>query len=372
MEVTVVDPAAFTAAYDHSLCAALARRGHAVELVTSRFRHGTVPDAAGYRRREPFYRIGADSRIAKGLQHPFEMLWLTRRLRRRPPDVVHFQWLPLPELDRALLRSFPRPLVFTAHDVLPREAPERRRRAAARLFDAVDAVVVHSEAGRERLVRAVGVPESKVAVVPHGSFDYLARGDGSRSMDPAVGDLDGRKVVLSFGLIRPYKGIDLLIEAFAEAPQDAVLLIVGRALMPLEPLRRRARELGISERVRFVPRYVPDAEVPAYFRRADVVVLPYREADQSGVLFTSLAFARPTVVTAVGGFGEVAERGAAELVPPGDVPALAAAIVDLLGDEAARTRLEEGARRAAAGPYSWDRAAELTESLYRSLLERTA
>jgi len=190
-------------------------------------------------------------------------------------------------------------------------------------------------------------------------------------MDPAVGDLDGRKVVLCFGLVRPYKGIDLLIEAFAAAPPEAVLLVVGRPLMPLEPLRRRARELGISERVRFVPRFVPDAEIPPYFRRADVVVLPYREAEQSGVLFTALAFARPTVVTAIGGFVEVAERGAVALVPPGDVSALAGTIVDLLHDEAARARLVEGARRATAGPYSWDRAAELTESLYRSLVERS-
>jgi glycosyltransferase involved in cell wall biosynthesis len=371
MEVTVVDPAAFTPPYDHSLCAALARRGNDVELVTSRFRHGSVPDAAGYLRSEPFYRVGASSTIAKGLQHPFDMLRLARRLRRRPPAIVHFQWLPLPEVDRSLLRAFPRPLVFTAHDLLPREAPARRRRAAARVFDAVDAVVVHSESGRARLVSGLGVPESKVVVIPHGSFDYLARLDRTGEMDPAVGDLSGRKVVLSFGLVRPYKGIDLLIEAFAATPPEAVLLVVGRALMPLEPLRRRARELGISERVRFVPRFVPETEIAPYFRRADLVVLPYREADQSGVLFTALAFARPTVVTAVGGFVEVAERGAAALVPPDDVSALAGSIAGLLADGDARARLEEGARRAATGPYSWDRAAELTESLYRSLVERS-
>jgi glycosyltransferase involved in cell wall biosynthesis len=278
--------------------------------------------------------------------------------------------LPLPGIDRSLLGAFPRPLVFTAHDLLPREASPGRRDAAARLFDVMDAVVVHSESGRGRLVSDLGVPESKVVVVPHGSFDYLARLDGAVGMDPAVGDLNGRKVVLSFGLVRPYKGIDVLIEAFAATPPEAVLLVVGRAMMPLEPLRRRARELGISERVRFVTRFVSEAEIPAYFRRADVVALPYREAEQSGVLFTALAFARPIVVTAVGGFAEVAERGAAALVPPGDVSALASTIAGLLEDEAARARLTEGASRAAAGPYSWDRAAELTESLYRSLLER--
>jgi glycosyltransferase involved in cell wall biosynthesis len=370
MQVTVVDPAAYTPPYDHSLCAALARRGNRVELVTSRFRHGPVPEPEGYLRSEPFYRVGADSRIAKAVQHPFDMLRVARRLRRRPPDVVHFQWLPVPEVDRALVRAFPRPLVFTAHDVLPRESSERRRRIAAGIFDTVDAVVVHSESARDRLVHGLGVPTSKVAVVPHGSFDYLTRIDRTRPLGPEVGDLDGRRVVLCFGLVRPYKGIELLIDAFATVSEDAVLLIVGRALMPLEPLRRRAREHGISERVRFVSRYVAETEIPAYFRRADVVVLPYRDADQSGVLFTALAFARPTVVTAVGGFTEVAEAGAAELVPPGDTGALARAIAQLLSDESARARLAEGAQKAASGPYSWDRAAELTESLYRSLVKR--
>ena len=138
-------------------------------------------------------------------------------------------------------------------------------------------------------------------------------------MDPAVGDLEGRKVVLCFGLVRPYKGVDLLIEAFAAAPPDAVLLVVGRAMMPIEPLRRRARELGIADRVRFVTRFITDPEIPSYFRRADLVVLPYREIEQSGVLFTALAFGCPLLLSAVGGFSEVGERhGAARLVPAGD------------------------------------------------------
>ena len=369
MRVTVADPPAYTPPYDHSLCAALARRRLEVELVTSRFRHGPVPAPDGYRRSEPFYRIGRGSAVAKGLQHPFDMLRLARRLRARPPDVVHFQWLPVPELDRALVRSFPRPLVVTAHDLLPREASDRRRHAARRLLTAFDAVIVHSERGRDTLV-ALGLPASRLAVVPHGAFDYLTRLGGSDALDPSVGDLDGRKVVLSFGLVRPYKGVDLLIEAFASAPREAVLLVVGRALTPLEPLRRRAHELGVAERVRFVTRFVPDAELPAYFRRADLVVLPYRDIDQSGVLFTALAFSRPALVSAVGGLVEVAEHGAARAVAPGDAVALGRALRELLDDDAEREALSEGAARAAAGPYSWKRAAELTEALYHSLAER--
>jgi len=119
--------------------------------------------------------------------------------------------------------------------------------------------------------------------------------------------------------------------------------------------------------VRFVPRFVADRELPAYFRRADLIALPHRDAEQSGVLYAGLAFGKPIVMSDVGGFGEVAAHGAGRLVPPADPEALAAAINDLLADPAARERLTSAAREAASGPYSWDAVAEQTLALYREL-----
>jgi glycosyltransferase involved in cell wall biosynthesis len=137
--------------------------------------------------------------------------------------------------------------------------------------------------------------------------------------------------------------------------------------MPVEPLHELAALTGA--RVRFVTRFVEDAEIPAIFRRADLVVLPYLDAEHSGVLYTGLAFGKPLVLSAVGGFPEVAETGAARLVPPGDTGALAAALRELIGAEAARAEMAAAAREAAAGPFSWDQAARLTLDLYRELIE---
>jgi glycosyltransferase involved in cell wall biosynthesis len=360
MRVAVVDPPAYTPPYDHSLSAALARRGVDVELFTSRFRYGTVPAAEGYRRIECFYRRASGNPALKAAQHPFDMLRLAAALRRERRTPVHFQWLPVKVLDAALVRRFPRPRVFTAHEMLPR--------SASAIVDAMDAVIAHTDAGRARLVDALGAAPDRVHVIPHGAFDYLANQHDEVPIDPRAGDLDGRKVVLFFGLLRPYKGIEVLIEAFAGTPSDAVLLVVGMPRMPVEPLERFAADLGIGDRVRIVPRFVADLEVPAYFRRADLVVLPYRSIEHSGVLFTALAFASPLVLSAVGGFVEFAEQhGAARLVPPGDAESLRAAIVDLLADPAERARLAAAARTAAETHYSWDHAAELTEALYGSL-----
>jgi glycosyltransferase involved in cell wall biosynthesis len=172
--------------------------------------------------------------------------------------------------------------------------------------------------------------------------------------------------VLAFGLVRPYKGTDLLIEAM-RGLGDAELWVVGRPLgVDLDRLRDQARRSSV--RARFVSRFVADREIPAIFERADLVALPYRDAEQSGVLYTALAFGRPIVVSDAGGFPEVAAHGAARMVPRGDAGALAAALADLLGDDAERERLAATAATAAAEAYSWERVAARHLELYRELL----
>src|SRR6185312_3266092 len=140
--------------------------------------------------------------------------------------------------------------------------------------------------------------------------------------------------------------------------ENAELWVVGR---PLEVSVEHLRRLAPPGRVRFVDRYVSDAELPAFFRRADLLVLPHLNVDVSGVLFAGLAFGKAMVLSDVGGFHEIVEEhGAGRLVPPGDAGALREAIAALLADPAERARLEERSRAAAAGPYSWDSIAERT------------
>jgi len=363
MRAHVVDPSAYAPPYDHALCAALGRRGARVELITSAFAHGTVPPAEGYVRRELFYRWtpwgrGDASRIAaKLVQHVPDMLRYQRLA--RDADVVHFQWLPVELLDLALLPR-DRPLALTAHEVLPRSAKPGQAWGRRRLYERVDAVVAHTEAGRARLVEELGLAPEKVARIPHGVFDYLTRQPDEAPL-PAELAAVRAPVVLCFGVWRPYHGVDVLLEAW-RGIADAELWIVG-------PVRTAAEDLIASAppNVRFVPRFVVDRELPAYFRRADLVVLPYRRIEASGVLFTALAFGAPILATAVGGFLDVAAHGAAALVPPGDPDALHAALVRLLADDAERAALGRAAAAAAAGAYSWDAVAAQTLALYHRL-----
>jgi glycosyltransferase involved in cell wall biosynthesis len=424
MRVHVVDPSAYTPPYDHALCRALGNAGAEVELFTSRFAYGAVPPAEGYVRREWFYRFahrgtaaGRRSRARLALklaEHVPDMV----RYRRAAlgADVVHFQWLTVQPLDVHLLprrRSTPvgvRPkLVLTAHDVLPREPRAGQLRAQRRLYERFDAIVVHSEHGRVRLVDELGVAPDLVHVIPHGAFVHLAEGPaGPRAGGPGVGGPPVRPagpVVLCFGLIRPYKGIDVLLEAWrgpgregigidgaelwiAGMPRLAVLDaayggVLGRSPIgdqmqsPDRPAKHTSLPAslpclvqdrqGAPQSIRLDLRFIPDSELPGYFRRADLVVLPYLQADQSGVLFTALAFGKPLLLSDVGGFPEIAATGAARTVPAGDPAALRTALRELLGDPAALAEMAACARTAAAGPYSWEAVARAHMELYRSL-----
>jgi len=356
VRVHLIDPSAYTPPYDRALASALVAAGADVRLTTSRAHRGDVPAAPGVEIDESFYPAqlpGGRARVAAKLAlHPRGM----RRAARVAADVVHFQWLPAQPLDVGLLRAFGMPRVLTAHDILPREAVPGQRAAQRALYRRVDAVVVHSRHGADRLA-GLGVERERIHEIPHGVLSLPEGG----ALPGELTDT-GAPVVLLAGLLRPYKGIDVLLEAW-RGITDAQLWIAGLPRLDVAPLRA-----GAPPGVQWVTRFLSDPEFGALLQRADLVVLPYREIDQSGVLFAALGAGRPLVLSDVGGFPEVAATGAAELVPAGDPGALHRTLRDLLRDEVARHGLAAAARRAAAEHYAWEPIARAHLDLYGGLL----
>jgi glycosyltransferase involved in cell wall biosynthesis len=347
MRVVLADPPAFTPAYDHELAAALARAGAHVELVTSRFRFGERPQPAGYRRSEPFYplssRVFRRSRLripVKVIEHAPGML----ALQRRRPDVLHMQWLAVPELDRYLLRTRV-PTVFTAHDLLPRRTKRKLtlwRTQLARF----DRVVAHSEEGRG-ILATLGIDAT---VIPHAVFPSdVPRADDGRTL-------------LCLGTIRPYKGLGDAIAA-AKQIHGARLLVAGDPLEPLNGYREQAGDVA-----EWRLGYLPQREIERALGEATVALFPYRpELDQSGALLQALGAGVPAVAYDVGGIAEpIRQFGAGRIVPAGDVDALAAAARELLDDTAALEAARAGAKRARE-TLTWDRAAAAHLELYRGL-----
>jgi glycosyltransferase involved in cell wall biosynthesis len=350
VDVVLADPPAYTPSYDHELAAALARAGADVELLTSPFRFGQRPAPDGYRLDESLYPRSArlhESPLRlplKALEHPLAL----GRLARARGDVLHLQWVALPELDAWLLRTG-LPLVFTAHDLLPRRST-RRRRAWRRIFARTDRVVVHSQRGRDALA-AFGVEEAKLRVIRHPVFaaPVERRDDGG--------------TVLALGVIRPYKGVEDAVEAVLRL-DDARLLVAGDPRVSLDGLRERA-----GTRAEWRLGYLEPAQLAQAVSEATVAVFPYHaELDQSGALLQALGAGVPAVVYDVGGLAEpVSAFGAGRVVPPGDVAGLAAALRELLGDPAALAAARAGAERARA-ELTWDAAAAAHLELYQELL----
>jgi glycosyltransferase involved in cell wall biosynthesis len=341
VHVVLADPPAFTPWYDHELASALARNGADVDLLTSRFRFGEAPEPDGYRRDDRCYPLSSRLFRRSRLRLPLkavEHLDVMRRLSRAQADVLHVQWLALPQLDKRL--RFRSPSVFTAHDLLPRRTAARHDlwRSLLGLFDRV---VVHSERGRAALAD-LGV---EARVIPHPVYPSAAtRADDGRTL-------------LALGVIRPYKGIADSVEVTRRLP-DVRLLVAGDPAMPLNGLLD-------ADRTEWRLGYLPQHELDRALSETTVAVFPYRaELDQSGALLQALGAGVPAVVYDVAGLGEpVRAFGAGRVVPAGDVDAFTDAVRELLEDPSAAREGAERARR----ELTWDAAAAKHLDLYREL-----
>ena len=197
-------------------------------------------------------------------------------------------------------------------------------------------------------------------MIPHGAFAHLA--ELPAAPPPFATD---KRVVLFFGLLRPYKGLDVLLRGVARHRRRRAVDRRHAAHGHRRAVGGRRRRTCASSRASSATR-----ELPAYFARADLVVLPYREIDQSGVLFTALAFGKPLLVSATSAASPSSrERGAAHAVAPGDAAALHDALASLLGDARRAGACWASARaRWRAASTRWDEIARRTLALYERLL----
>jgi glycosyltransferase involved in cell wall biosynthesis len=370
VRIALLDPPSYSPAYDDHLASALGARGHEVDLLTSPFAFGEPPRPNGYRRRELFLPVsGKLSRraprsrlriLAKGAEYVPSVVRLVRSVGALDPDVVHVQWLALQRYDLRWIERLRRnrPVVLTAHNVLPHEG-DPDAAARRRLYTSFDRVVVHTTRGAQQL-SAFGVPADRVVQIPHGTFDA----------PPAAIEPPAGRTLLFFGLIRRYKGLDMLVRALPQIP-DARLVVAGDPLDPIGPVQELARDLGVADRIAWRLGYLSASEVETLMREATVTVFPYRSGESaSGALATALGHGRPAVVTEI--LGEtVREYGAGLVVPPDDPQALAQAVNRLLDDP---EELEEAFRGTedARQALSWDAIAAAHERLYSDLVAKVA
>lgn len=386
MKIALIDPSGFSMLYDHCLADALAQQGCQVVLVASKGPFQQNDSDRDYAIWDWFYKFSSNLKntkvrvYLKGAEHSFGMARLCWSLWQYRPDVIHFQWIPAPFVDALFLRFLRRlaPLVLTVHDTEPYHGwPSTRLQllgliSAYKLFDQY---IVHTQFSKEALLKQMRVSEDRISVVPHGVYSYYRDFLKSGPSTPTLLGIEGKKKVLCLGMLKPYKGIDVLLEAFSRLPESllkgSVLQIVGLPKMPVEPLKVLAKKLGIEDKVLWDLRFVEEREVAGYFSQADVVVLPYRRIDQSGVLMVALAFGKPVVASRVGGFAETIKDGVhGFLVEPGNPDDLARALARLLQDENLRVRMGKEVEKLATGEFSWESVAKKTIEAYQQLIQK--
>jgi hypothetical protein len=219
-------------------------------------------------------------------------------------------------------------------------------------------VIVHTEGGRRALV-ARGVPAASVVVIPHGPL-HLQCVPAPAALARPFGRGTPWTFVL-FGELKPYKGLDLLVEALARVPaqllMEARVVIAGRPRMDLRPLEARIDALSLGGVVELRPRRLSDQEMADLFASADCFVFPYRQVDASGVFFLARPLAKWIIASRVGVFAEELGDGRdGVLVPPDDSAALAVALADAIA------RRPSGTPAAAQVP--WSRIGRMTRDCY--------
>ena len=178
-------------------------------------------------------------------------------------------------------------------------------------------VVMCDEVAKDLLAIRSDLPYT---ILPHPLYTHFGEKMDRAEAERALGIRSGKKNLLFFGLIRQYKGLDILLEAFRQLGDDYQLIVAGEPYGTFEPYRKIIDSLPGKDRITLITEYIPDNEVSKYFSAADVTVLPYRSATQSGISSISYHFEVPMIVTAVGGLTEtVGGRGtglvAAEATP---------------------------------------------------------
>ncbi|MBW1949760.1 MAG: glycosyltransferase [Deltaproteobacteria bacterium] len=367
-------------AYCAALTGALARQGPVTFISFRKIYPAYLYPGGGLQEDRSFPPLECPGlRIHRRLTWYNPATWLREGFLTRSA-LLHAQWWSLPLLPVYLavcagFKARGKPVVFTVHNVHSHDGSPFFVAASRQLFRLGDHFIVHSQQNQAQMTRVYGIDPARVSRIPHGPLGFRVRGGGDGQ---AVRELFGfgprDQVVLIFGAIRPYKGVDTALEAFwklLETHPGTRLLIAGMPWEPWERYARIIRELGIGDRVTTHLRFIPAEEVHRFFLAADLVVLPYRRFEsQSGVGAAALSFGKPLIVTRVGGLPELV-RDPRFVVPPDDPASLARAMSLALGTPGVLREMR-AAGKDIASEMNWSAIARQTWMVYDRVLAREA
>lgn len=303
--------------------------------------------------------------------NPFNWIAVAREIRRRSPDLLIFKyWLPFfgpcfGTIAKLAKKNSKTKILFICDNVIPHERRPGDVLFTKYAFKQADFFIVQSDAVEKNLVRYF--PSARFRNIPHPVYENFGAPLPKEEARRRLG-ITAKHVLLFFGYVRMYKGLLTLIEAMRRvvdgglSSEDVLLLVVGEFYDGEAKYRECVRSLKLEANVRFVSEYVPTDEVSVYFSAADVIVLPYLSATQSGIAQIAYQFDKPVIATGVGGLAEVViNEKTGFIVPPNDHRALADSIVRFYTEgreEEFSAQVKQEKKK-----YSWDRLVEAIEDL---------
>jgi len=304
---------------------------------------------------------------------------------RSDSDIFHIQWEARAIIiDRfiflTILKLRKKIAIYTAHNVSQDGRNGKtgilEGMTKGYLYKQLDAIIVHTNKGKFELENRFKINGSKIIVIPHGINIINKK---SMSMEEARKRLEidnNKKVLLCFGNIEPYKGIDLMLRSLknlVEVDKSFYLVIAGRSVNKnyLEDLEKIITENNLQSNIKFVNKFIPDDEISYYFNAADVLVLPYRAIYQSGVLFLSYSFGLPVIATDVGSFSDdIIEGKTGLLTEPNNIDSLSNSIREFYTTDLyiKKEYTRDLIKKYAEEKYSWYKIGEITYKLYIKML----
>lgn len=290
--------------------------------------------------------------------NPFNWLKVGREIRRQRPDMVMIRfWLPfmapcLGTIARVVRRDKHIKVVALLDNVVPHEKRIGDKVFARYMIKSVGGYVAMSEAV---LADAKSFDDTKpLALTPHPLYDSFGAKATREEAIGALGLDSDTRYILFFGLIRDYKGLDLLLRAFADGRlrgKGVKLIVAGEFYGNAEFYERLEQELGMAEHIVWYKEFVPADKVRYFFAAADLVAQPYKSATQSGITQIAYHFERPMLVTDVGGLAEIVPHGKVGYVTKPEVADIADALVDFV-DHRSEADYREGILQEKA-KYAW-------------------
>lgn len=307
----------------------------------------------------------------------------------KKPRILHFQWLDRYILiDRIILPLIARmkghKIVLTVHNInaAKRDGNDSmiNRFSLRIIYRISDHLLVHTINSKDELIKEFGIKESKVSVVKHGMNNKVTQKGLTRyNSRDQLGINQSKKVILFFGNMDYYKGLDLLIDSLNyitnTIKNDVRLIIAGNSKSPefTQQIVQKIEESQFHNKIDIRIGYIPDKEVEAYFMASDCIVLPYRNIYQSGVIFMAYTFGLPIIVTDIGNFKNDMIVGDTGFLIPDNTPEEIGKSISEYFKSELYENLEENRRKIKAWAektYSWTSIGAETRKIYSKLLNQ--